>query len=388
MENNGLKRDKEQYVKDIISNQDELELKLSEILNKYNITSFYKYVSGAEYDVENFLNNKILASKTNWFNDPFEFMYYVESRNNIDIVHELINTKDRFYVSCLSERNDSILMWSHYANFHRGFVIEYDAIDLCNMYFNELLPVIYSKERVKLNFNIEELFHSLLVKYDEWSYEQEWRIIKSENKEEKYDEIALGRILIDVPTPKAIYLGCRFDENPNKDMILEKIDTYCRDNAIKINKVKEDNIEFKLNIYEGEIINKLYVNVKVTDEKIKQISTLDNMKINMIMYNEEIEFSNKSSRDVEVTKIEIYEYDTKQRKYTINYNLPVPSNKISARKSTKNMLLEEFNNLDKMYRIFFKDDKGEEYYEDVRVKREPGEKKIYVDNSAAPKCCE
>lgn len=114
------------------------------------------------------------------------------------------------YVSCFSEENDNILMWSHYASKHTGFVVEYDLSklskkDKCKLL--SLFPVIYSDKRPQLsielmslhNINKQEyldtLMSLLLVKNSGWSYEKEWRIIIP-NPESHTIHIPASRIIM------------------------------------------------------------------------------------------------------------------------------------------------------------------------------------------------
>ncbi|MEM5669933.1 DUF2971 domain-containing protein [Bacillus cereus] len=97
------------------------------------------------------------------------------------------NMQKKIKICCFSEINDSILMWSHYANNHKGFCIEYDftkeGID--RSLTKQLQPVLYRDNL----FNIGHYFHengekmnplvinyNAIVKSTEWSYEKEWRI--------------------------------------------------------------------------------------------------------------------------------------------------------------------------------------------------------------------
>lgn len=89
---------------------------------------------------------------------------------------------------CLSEKNDDILMWSHYSNGHRGLCIEFDAfLDAAlsrMMLFGQALKVNYREERPQCNLmeigEPTEYQKALLTKSNHWEYEQEWRIIKIE----------------------------------------------------------------------------------------------------------------------------------------------------------------------------------------------------------------
>lgn len=95
-------------------------------------------------------------------------------------------------VLSLSKTPMSVLMWSHYAKYHSGAVIEF-KIPIDHSYFNvetvyrDLVPldVSYTSVRPVMEFNGaassgDEVLHQLfLAKSDHWSYEQESRVIKS-----------------------------------------------------------------------------------------------------------------------------------------------------------------------------------------------------------------
>lgn len=90
--------------------------------------------------------------------------------------HETIT--NRIGLLCLSEVPDDPLMWSHYADSHRGVCL---AFNWQTEFFGQSQPVIYQKKRPIINpvFQTKEemLDHALLTKSDHWKYEKEWRII-------------------------------------------------------------------------------------------------------------------------------------------------------------------------------------------------------------------
>ena len=99
----------------------------------------------------------------------------------------LVRQKSSMGITCLSEVPDSLLMWSHYANNHRGFCVAYSLFELNQKLKFSAVPVIYTKERVCLQsipldqeaINKETMnlfFQSLTSKSPEWSYEKEWRL--------------------------------------------------------------------------------------------------------------------------------------------------------------------------------------------------------------------
>lgn len=113
---------------------------------------------------------------------------------------------EQFRVTCLSERMNSPLMWSHYANKHYGFCLEYDFTPtITERRYPDLLlaqlmlfPVCYSEKRPLLSKALfggsaaiqyikskklppdflEKLMYGLLCKSEDWAYEKEWRIFQ------------------------------------------------------------------------------------------------------------------------------------------------------------------------------------------------------------------
>ena len=116
-------------------------------------------------------------------------------------------------------------MWSHYADGHKGFCIEYDFSKECEAIKDILvLPVVYSKERIKFPWNVAfaddqnnpkvklegayATMLSLLTKDEVWKYENEWRVIVLGTS---------GIENIKMPPISCIYIGALCSiENKNK----------------------------------------------------------------------------------------------------------------------------------------------------------------------------
>lgn len=83
-------------------------------------------------------------------------------------------------VFCMTENSHNILMWSHYADFHRGVCL---GIDTSRLSPRRILKVQYSTEMPLLSGwsytkQSQEAFVLLsLTKSVDWSYEQEWRTV-------------------------------------------------------------------------------------------------------------------------------------------------------------------------------------------------------------------
>lgn len=147
----------------------------------------------------------------------------------VNVLQDKLNSsmsevKDSVRVVCLSEVYDSILMWSHYAQNHTGFCIEYD-FEENNMFYKRLYPVKYTKDRYAIskadmsNSNTRWIYKTICSKSDVWSYEKEWRIV-SANFEKMGLKKLEGKYVFDLKTNiKAFYLGAKIAENFKEEII-------------------------------------------------------------------------------------------------------------------------------------------------------------------------
>ncbi|MFZ1288512.1 MAG: DUF2971 domain-containing protein [Melioribacteraceae bacterium] len=235
-----------------------------------------------EVEKNRILNSKIVDYDYLWTNyeNYDSVIYKILNEKNYDFrvkIHSLIRKlkldienkmnllrKSEIRVACFSEFNrlenfkKNLQMWSHYADNHKGFCIEYDLTPLKeftsftksesdyylnkNEYIDEklkaaiiagLFPIIYTSNRVnvpvtklkklkidgngKLINNIDLnkiLLKTFIIKSTNWSYEKEWRIIIDEEIADHFDN------KIPFPYIHRIYLGCKMDRH-TADMIFE-----------------------------------------------------------------------------------------------------------------------------------------------------------------------
>lgn len=132
---------------------------------------------------------------------------------------KLIN--ENIGVLSLTTKSDNLLMWAHYANEHKGFVIEFDTN--FNPFNNKELKVDYKKKRPIEKIGRENTNRVFLTKSVDWKYEDEYRIIK---KLDGYSHIGNNIHLFNFPKTsiKSIYCGCDMDVNKKKEIlsIIEK----------------------------------------------------------------------------------------------------------------------------------------------------------------------
>ena len=101
------------------------------------------------------------------------------------IISSLNTLADKVPVLCLSAKSDNILLWSHYANSHRGYCIEYRAkrIDAENVIYKPDAPTIKIKELLPTEFEDYQsitgckIKKALLTKLIDWKHENEYRFI-------------------------------------------------------------------------------------------------------------------------------------------------------------------------------------------------------------------
>lgn len=165
---------------------------------------------------------------------------------------------DTFVITCFSEKSDSILMWSHYANKHTGFCVEYDFTKCTSLSAKMLLfPVIYTEERatIPMSFiNFEDPTNpktaeldkfapdfvvSLLTKSKIWDYENEWRIIEMQSN---LDD---GHLLLSDMVSK-VYLGANI--TPENEFALRA----ALHGSIPVQKYEIDTENYRLNLRKGE----------------------------------------------------------------------------------------------------------------------------------------
>ena len=96
----------------------------------------------------------------------------------IQVIHNF-HIKASVGVFCLSTKRDDILMWSHYADSHRGICLEFDGMQALMAHAQK---VEYSQDRVPINLyndaNDVAMSKALLTKSSHWAYEAEWRLIR------------------------------------------------------------------------------------------------------------------------------------------------------------------------------------------------------------------
>ena len=167
--------------------------------------TLYKFLPGRKEFFDNFL---LRASSRNSLNDPFEvmpstisFAKFLHAQGETRWGHSVrdiemtmkekkvngikqygkIDLFDRTGVISLTETKRNLLMWSHYADSHKGMVIEFDikhkffnTPEVGNNFEGLVHRVRYDRERPD---DVKGWYEWFIYKSDEWIYEKEHRFL-------------------------------------------------------------------------------------------------------------------------------------------------------------------------------------------------------------------
>lgn len=121
-----------------------------------------------------------------------------------------------FRICSFTEIADNILMWSHYADYHKGLCLVFDTTKDPKC-FGRGCGIIYSNKRPKYGLGQEvKLINPLTTKFIDWAYEQEFRIIKSPTEHQNnqsnlfaFKPEALTEIIFGAKAPLELYYEVR-----------------------------------------------------------------------------------------------------------------------------------------------------------------------------------
>ncbi len=162
----------------------------------------------------------------------------------------------------LTEVPDDLLMWSHYADGHRGFVIGFDSN---HEFFNApggerdnivgLKKVEYSSNRPGVSWLDLSATEAFLIKSSHWEYEREWRCLAYLNTVSDRDQSTTPPVyLFEIPGDaiRSIICGCRMspDDQRNTRGLIQR-QSELRHVSIMRAAMCED--EFRMMVYEETV---------------------------------------------------------------------------------------------------------------------------------------
>ena len=209
--------------------------------------SYYKFRGCNDLSLSMLRHQEVYFASLDEFNDPFEGQFHIDPMIGDDFQQKL----DHRRVYCVAKGDRSFvenaeLMWTHYADGHRGFCIEYNEslldgfkeyVEPADIQQNVWLKAKYSlsaTESMIISDNGDKVLADVLrTKKRDYSYENEVRLVIHTND-------ALDSVRSVKGAVSAIYLGCHIDDVNKKKLkgIAEMLGVPC----YPVIKVKESFI--------------------------------------------------------------------------------------------------------------------------------------------------
>lgn len=246
-----------------------------------HVTELYMYKSPNDNTLNILRNRCLWAAKPEHFNDPFDcdleisvcitedvmlesmrqrgdsesaIDEYKKSNLSLDgkfapeelrrvdnLIQKLIKENKNMGVVCLSEVCDSILMWSHYAEKHRGVCFEFTRsednalgdLELCSpVKYDRYYPII-DLGQILLKKDGTTLERMMRSKSGDWAYEKEWRLTTPQGDREYPLPGPISRVI----------LGIKIDDPFKSD-----IKDLCQERNIPCVQARKIDREFRIEV--------------------------------------------------------------------------------------------------------------------------------------------
>jgi len=154
----------------------------------------YRSLDNFKFAVDILTNSRLYAAKYSDLNDPMEGFYrYEDGGLPDDVIKKIDGAKEVIKLCSLSRNPDNPLMWAHYANGHRGFVVGVE-VDTKRYVLRQVKyeGPSYVRNALKHGDN-ETAINVLCHKLPVWSYEEEERVFVSSGN---YVDIELRKLIL------------------------------------------------------------------------------------------------------------------------------------------------------------------------------------------------
>ena len=201
------------------------------------------------------INNKFGNATTKKEANISASNYYLTIKNTMKSI------RNNSLVYCFSKTNKSILLWSHYADSHKGVCVEFEVEPT----EKDMVEVIYSSEiskfdivsvtskilaldflNVRFNPSDDDFNKKIMKPYYtkalDWKYEEEVRYVLSKNSTERVFKIK-DNYYINSPKIVSVTFGCKIDKT---DSNYQKLKAIAKAQNIIIKYVTPNNNEFVL----------------------------------------------------------------------------------------------------------------------------------------------
>ncbi|WP_417198961.1 DUF2971 domain-containing protein [Bizionia sp.] len=160
---------------------------------------YYKFrdLKNYKYILDIFLNQRLYSSSFRNLNDNFEGQFFSDVFEELKRYRLNPSKQDHLSICSFSENYTSHLMWSHYADGHRGIVIGFEIDES-----EYLIEKVNYKGLASFQIfpqKLNELKSIFLNKLKDWQYEKEYRII---TEKQDYIKIKIEKVIFGAETPE------------------------------------------------------------------------------------------------------------------------------------------------------------------------------------------
>lgn len=175
----------------------------------------------AQFALEDIRKRRLKVSRLEDLNDPFELLGVRLERS--DHRKQIRSWRDHMatisLMLCFSKKYMNPVLWSHYADKHRGICLAFEVPD------HLLSEVTYAQERLEIDFELEAKNPSgvshqtvqklLTTKFADWQYENEVRMFVRPDKVIHDNDLRFYQFDGDLIL-RAVYLGPRCTVTPKE----------------------------------------------------------------------------------------------------------------------------------------------------------------------------
>lgn len=157
---------------------------------------FYKFrsLTNLKRFLDIIIKEKLYSSRFDKLNDPMEGAYLVDARNR-DIIELLKIRKFKTRICSFSSNYTNTLMWTHYADEHKGCCIEFTYSG------KEEPKLINYKDNIPTARGTEEGRDLLSHKSKIWEYEGEYRVFSKCS----FIKIKITKVIFGINVPQKDY---------------------------------------------------------------------------------------------------------------------------------------------------------------------------------------
>jgi len=158
---------------------------------------YYKFrdLRNYKYLLDIFLNQRLYSASFRNLNDNLEGQFFYDISNELKKIRLNPNKKEHLSICSFSKNYKNQLMWSHYADGHRGIVIGFKVAE--STYIIDKVNYDGLRNFENLPSKFDDVKSVFLNKINDFNYEEEYRII---TEKQDYINIVIREVFFGAET--------------------------------------------------------------------------------------------------------------------------------------------------------------------------------------------